>query len=361
MLNRLECLREKLNERDLDAILISSPENRAYLSGFVGSAGYLIVTKHEAVIATDFRYVEQAKNQAPGYEIVKIGNRDQDWFTDLILRMGISKLGFEGDDVTVSLHERLISKLKDLDEVEAGKISLLSTVGITEEIRATKDQAELSLLQTAIDISDAAMDEITPTIKPGNSESEVAWRLEVCMREKGADSLAFDIIVGSGPNAALPHHRAGDRIINENEPIVIDMGAKYKGYCSDLTRTIILGTPDEKFVRIYDTVLAAQQTAMVAIQPGMTGGEADNLARTVINEAGYGDYFGHSLGHGLGLAVHEHPVVGPNSQNNLTVGMPFTIEPGIYIPDWGGVRIEDVVILQSDGAKRLSKARIIRT
>ena len=361
MSNRLECLRYELNKRDLDAMLISSPENRAYLSGFLGSAGYLLITKDAAVIATDFRYVEQAKYQAPNYEVVKIGNRDQDWFAGLIQRMGISNLGFEGDDVTVSLHERLLTKLKGLKGPDSKKISLLSTVGITEGIRATKEPDELSLLQKAIDISDAAMDEITPTIKPGDTEREVAWRLEVCMREKGADSLAFDIIVGSGPNAALPHHRAGDRIINETEPIVIDMGAKYQGYCSDLTRTIILGAPDEKFVRIYDTVLAAQQTAMVAIQPGMTGGEADKLARTVIDEAGFGDFFGHSLGHGLGLAVHEQPVVGPNSQNTLTSGMPFTIEPGIYLPDWGGVRIEDVVILQTDGAKRLSKARTLRT
>jgi Xaa-Pro aminopeptidase len=291
---------------------------------------------------------------------VKIGNRDQDWFADLIVRLGISHLGLEGDNVTVSLHERLISKIKGLKGPNSKKISLLSTVGITEEIRATKEPGELSLLQEAIDISDAAMDTIIPTIKPGDTEREVAWRLEVCMREKGADSLAFDIIVGSGPNAALPHHRAGDRVLNENEPIVIDMGAKYRGYCSDLTRTISLGTPDEKFIRIYDTVFAAQQTAIVAVQPGMTGGEADKLARTVIDEAGYAEYFGHSLGHGLGLAVHEQPVVGPSSKSILKIGMPFTIEPGIYLPSWGGVRIEDVVVLKAEGAAKLSKAATIR-
>ncbi|PZC50060.1 MAG: Xaa-Pro aminopeptidase [Chloroflexi bacterium] len=360
MLSRLEYLRNELNIRNLDAMLISSAENLAYLSGFLGSAGYLIITNDVAIIATDFRYLEQAKNQAPNYEVVKIGNRDQDWFVDLILRLGISNLGFEGDHVTVSLYEKLVSKIKDLKGPSSKKISLSSTVGITEEIRATKEPGELSLLQKAIDISDAAMDAIIPTIKPGDTEREVAWRLEVCMKEKGADSLAFDIIVGSGPNAALPHHRAGDRILNESESIVIDMGAKYQGYCSDLTRTIVLGSPDEKFIRIYDTVFAAQQTAMVAIQPGMTGGEADKLARTVIDEAGFAEYFGHSLGHGLGLAVHEQPVVGPNAQNTLVAGMPFTIEPGIYLPGWGGVRIEDVVLLKTEGATKLSKAATMR-
>ena len=360
MSQRLSNVRNAIKERRLDGLLISAPENRRYLSGFVGSAGYLIISQSDAVLATDFRYIEQAGHQAPDFRVARVSGPNLNWFSQILAETGISRLGFESDDLTVAIHRRLSQKLKEHNSQAATRISMVATAGITEQIRATKESEEIASLQRAIDISDGAMDAVTPTIQPGQTEQEVAWRLEVAMRELGAEALAFDIIVGSGPNAALPHHRAGERVIEEGEPIVIDMGAKYNGYCSDLTRTVILGEPDETFIKVYDTVLAAQQTAMVTVQPGMTGCEADHLARKVIEDAGYGEHFGHSLGHGVGLAVHERPVAGPSAQGKLEEGMAFTIEPGIYISGWGGVRIEDIVLMQKDGVKQLSKAKKLR-
>lgn len=356
MSQRLQNLRDTFKEHRLDGILISSPENRRYLSGFTGSAGHLIITRDDAILATDFRYIEQSSKQASEFRIVRTGP-NFDWFHQVLAETGVTRLGFESDVLTVAQHGRFAKALKEYSQSAKARVRLVGTSGITEEIRSFKDESELALLQKAISISDHAMDSVTPTIKAGQTEQEVAWRLEVAMRELGAESLAFDIIVGSGPNAALPHHRAGERVIQEGEPIVIDMGAKYQGYCSDLTRTIALGNVDDTFRRVYDTVLGAQLTAITTVQVGMTGSEADGLARKVIEDAGYGDNFGHGLGHGVGLAVHELPVAGPTSQGVLKDGTTFTIEPGIYIPGWGGVRIEDVVTLEKSGARVLSKAK----
>jgi Xaa-Pro aminopeptidase len=299
--------------------------------------------------------VEQAGRQAPEFRVVRIGG-SADWFPQLVAELGVGRLGFESDDMTVDSHQRMTRALRDGATSGGRRSSMVATAGLTEEVRAFKDASEVALIQRAIDISDQAMNAVAPTIEAGQTEADVAWRLERTMRELGADSLAFDIIVGSGPNGALPHHRAGERVIQEGEPIVIDMGARYQGYNSDLTRTVVVGEPDETLRRVYDTVLGAQLTAIATVQPGMTGVDADGLARKVIEDASYGDSFGHSLGHGVGLAVHEYPRVGPGAQGVLKEGMVFTIEPGIYIPGWGGVRIEDVVVLEKTGARTLSSA-----
>ena len=186
------------------------------------------------------------------------------------------------------------------------------------------------------------------------TEKEVAWRMEVAMREFGADNISFDTIVAAGPNGAMAHHRADDTVIKAGEPIVIDMGAQVNGYCSDITRTVVVGEPDEMFHKIYSIVLGAQLTAINTVRPGLSGEECDALSRDVIARAGYGDNFGHSLGHGVGLAVHEKPRVGPNAEDVLKPGMVFTVEPGIYLSGWGGVRIEDIVVLGEEGATVLS-------
>ena len=355
MTQRLQQVRDVLKEKRLTGLLVSNAENRMYLSGFTGSAGYLFITQDDAVLATDFRYVEQAGRQAPEFRVVRIGG-SADWFPQLVAELGVGRLGFESDDMTVDSHQRMTRALRDGATSGGRRSSMVATAGLTEEVRAFKDASEVALIQRAIDISDQAMNAVAPTIEAGQTEADVAWRLERTMRELGADSLAFDIIVGSGPNGALPHHRAGERVIQEGEPIVIDMGARYQGYNSDLTRTVVVGEPDETLRRVYDTVLGAQLTAIATVQPGMTGVDADGLARKVIEDAGYGDSFGHSLGHGVGLAVHEYPRVGPGAQGVLKEGMVFTIEPGIYIPGWGGVRIEDVVVLEKTGARTLSNA-----
>ena len=358
MSQRLTNLRNLLKERKLDALLVSSEENRRYLSGFTGSAGYLFITQDDAALATDFRYYEQVEQQAPDFRLVRVTGGSS-WLPDVVAEAGARRIGFESDDITVAVHQHLARTLKESSSLEGKRVRLAPTTGITVELRALKEPNEMELLQRAIDISDQAIDRVAPTIKAGQTETEVAWQLELAMRELGAESISFDTIVGSGPNAALPHHRAGERVIQEGEYIVIDMGAKYEGYCSDLTRTIVVGTPDEMFRRVYDTVLGAQLTAMATMQPGMTGAEADGLARKVIEDAGYGDNFGHGLGHGVGLAVHEHPRVGLRSEDVLQEGMVFTIEPGIYFTGWGGVRIEDVVVMENGRARVISKARKI--
>lgn len=231
---------------------------------------------------------------------------------------------------------------------------MISTSQFIDPLRMIKEPEELALISRAMEISDHAFQVVTPLIEVGDTERSVAWKMEMVMREGGAEALAFETIVASGPNAAKPHHHPSDRQICSGEPIVIDFGARYEGYNSDMTRTICLGEPDETFRIVYDTVLAAQLTASATVLPTMTSGEADGIAREIIEQAGYGEQFGHSLGHGIGLAVHEYPRVGPRSDDPLADGTVFTIEPGIYIPGWGGVRIEDTVIMEDGKVRSLT-------
>ena len=349
---RLSGLRSKIYGNELDGILISNPENRRYLSGFTGSAGYLIISRHDAVLATDFRYVEQANSQTD-FRIEKMTS-DSNWFTKTISNESIGRLGFESDDITVSI---LSSFEKEIEKMDSSKRpTLVPTSGIVNRLRAVKDKDELDLVKKAVEISDRAFDTVAPGICPGKTEKQVAWELEKAMREFGADAISFDIIVGSGPNGARPHHRAGNRQIKEGDPIVIDMGANYEGYCSDLSRTIFVGEPDDKFRFVYSTVLKAQLFAEENVKVGMTGEQVDHLARKIIDDSGNAENFGHSLGHGIGLAVHEFPTVGPRGNDQIEDGMIFTIEPGIYLPGWGGVRIEDMVIMENGSARILSEA-----
>ena len=351
---KLQNLRKRIEEEELDAILISSPENRRYMSGFTGSAGWLLISRDDATLATDFRYIEQAGNQAPDFRIERI-QRGLGWLPEWTAEQGVKRVGFESQDVTVSLHGAL---LKAIEETEnSNHPELVPTSGIVEKLRIYKDADELALLTEAIRIADEAIDEVGPRIEPGVTEESVAWELEKAMRERGAEMISFDTIVGAGPNGALPHHRADETVIKPNDAIVIDMGAKYQGYCSDLTRTVFIGEPDEKFRKIYGIVLEAQLAAEEQVRSGMTGKEVDAIARDIIAEAGHGDDFGHSLGHGVGLAVHEYPHVGPTAEEDvLEDGMVFTIEPGIYLPGWGGVRIEDIVVLEDGKARVISNA-----
>ena len=350
---RLAKLREKLEEKELDAILISTAQNRRYISGFSGSAGYLVVSRDDAILATDFRYTEQAGMESPDFHVIKVGS-DWSWLVESVKEHRTKKIGFESHQMTVATYTQITKALGDIPSAE--RPNLMATTGIVEGLRTVKDEEELGLLQRAIDVADAAIESVSATIQPNETEREVAWRLEKAMRELGADSPSFDTIVAAGPNGAMPHHRPSDRAIVPGEPIVIDMGAKVGGYCSDITRTFCIGPPDETFCKVYDIVLGAQLTAIATVRSGMSGGDADALSRVVIAEAGYGENFGHSLGHGVGLLIHEFPRVGPKSNHTLEEGMLFTIEPGIYLSGWGGVRIEDVVLLEKDGARVLSKA-----
>ncbi len=353
MSKKLKTLRSKLREINLDAILISTPENRRYMSGFTGSSGYLLISNEAATLATDFRYVEQAGRESEEFDITRISG-GLSWIYEWADQQEVSRIGFESTSITVSLYDAI--KAADNRTNRSLPIELISTDAIVENLRTVKDENELELITKAVQIADEALDEVSPKIVPGTTEVAVAWELEKAMRERGAEMISFDTIVGAGPNGALPHHRADDTIIKSGDSVVIDMGAKFQGYCSDLTRTIFVGEPDSKFDRIYGIVLAAQIEAEKTVRAGMTGEECDAISRNIIREAGYGEDFGHSLGHGVGLAVHEYPRVGPKANDVLEDGMVFTIEPGIYLPGWGGVRIEDIVVMEHGRARVISRA-----
>jgi len=350
--DRLANLRQKLTEKPLDALLVSHNENRTYLSGMPSWDGYLLITAKEAVLATDSRFTEAAKMECPDYDVFQIVGKAESWFPNLLGKATARRLGFEADNLTFAFDHTLTEIIA---KAGAG-VELVPVEGMVQSLRMVKDPGEIALIARAAEITDQSLAHLMHRIHPGMTELEAAWEIEKFMREHDSEPVAFELIVAAGPNAALPHHRPSSRPIQAGEPVVIDIGARVGGYCADLTRTICLGRTDDQFRKVYDTVLAAQLAALAMIKEGMTGEAADSLARTVISEAGYGDKFGHSLGHGVGLEVHEAPLVSPRSTQVLSSGMVFTVEPGIYLPGWGGVRIEDLVTLEDGKLKILSKA-----
>ncbi|HEY41919.1 MAG TPA: aminopeptidase P family protein [Dehalococcoidia bacterium] len=355
--NRLSNLRQEMSRLGLDAVLVSQPQNRRYLSGFTGSAGFLLITVHDATLATDFRYTEQATIQAPDYVIFQITGAISNWLPELIADLNNERLGFEDRHVTFSFYQQLYDIIKDTRP----RLELAPVEGLVEKLRAVKEPGEIEFITRASEITDKAFEQVTDTLKVGMTEREVAWMLESRLRELGSQTIAFDVIFASGLNAAMPHAKPSERRIQPGEPIVIDMGARFEGYCSDLTRTICLGKPDDTFKQVYNTVLKAQSAAISGIREGMSGHDADALARAVIEEAGHGQAFGHSLGHGVGLAEHEEPRLGPNSEDLLNANMVFSIEPGIYLTGWGGVRIEDLAVMDGNKPRLLSNAKKMDT
>ena len=351
--SRLTRLRQSLVEKEIDGILVSQSQNRSYLSGFDGSAGYLLITLQNTVLATDFRYVEQARRQAPDYQIFQITSNTADWFPRLVAEQKLNRLGFEAGHVTFSLYQQL----SDILNKAQSKLQFVPVDGLVESLRAIKDPEEIELISQAVEIADRAFAYLEDIIHIGMTEKEIAWEIEKFLRDNGSQKIPFDIIVASGPNSALPHARPSPRRINSGEPVVIDMGARVDGYSSDLSRTICLGAPDDTFNKVYDTVLRAQLAAIATIKEDMRSNEADSLARTVIETAGYAEAFGHGLGHGIGLATHEPPYLGPSSSDLLSSGMVFSVEPGIYLVGWGGVRIEDLVAMGNGKIRVLTKAR----
>lgn len=351
---RLERLRAELHTRDVDAVLISDATNRRYFSGFTGSAGTLLVTAKDALLLSDFRYGEQAPREAPLFEFRLVVGEAKlaEQLADLLPTLGVQRLGFEADNMTVA---RLDALKRGLDEAKT-TVQWHPFTGLAQ-LRQVKDADELALLQRAIQITDEAFDATITLMQPTMRERELAWELEKAMRERGADGISFPIIVAAGPNGAQPHARAGDAQLGTGRPIVIDFGAQYAGYHADCTRTVLLGRPDDQFWTIYNTVLAAQESAIKNIRAGMISVEADATARDLIKAAGYGEQFGHGLGHGVGLDVHEGPRVSWLGEDTLPSGAVFSIEPGIYVPGWGGVRIEDLALLTDNGTQVLSHAR----
>ncbi|MBE3111107.1 MAG: aminopeptidase P family protein [Acidobacteria bacterium] len=350
---RVAKLRQHLQEQGLDALIVSQPSNRRYLSGFTGSAGYLLISERETLIATDFRYFEQAATQSPDFRLQPIAGPDfETWLPGLL--SGLGKVGFEAAHLPYASFEQMSTVVRALPDGERPR--LVATSDIVERLRAVKEPAEIEAIQAAVDLGDAAFAHLMERIEPGWTERRAAWEIERYMREHGGEAAAFETIVGAGSWGAMPHAYPRDEALGEGRPIVIDMGVRLNGYCSDLTRTIVLGEPDGEFRRIYDIVLGAQLAAIELIAAGMSGEQAHLLAERFIAEAGYGESFGHGLGHGVGLEVHEKPRLGRGSEDALVDGMVTSIEPGIYVSGWGGVRIEDLAVMENGRLRVLSRA-----
>jgi len=351
-IKRLRKLRTSITEKGLDALLLSQPENLRYLSGFTGSSGWLLISGQNAILATDFRYVEQAKGESPDFEIIQTKQDLRDWLPGLVSDLGWHKLGFEANFISYEGYHKLSKAIK----TKQVNLELVPTTGIVEQLRSIKEPEELGFIIKAAALADNAFEQAKAIIRPGITEREAAWEIEKILRQEGSEGMPFEIIVASGPNSALPHARPTEKTIRSGEPVLIDMGARINGYCSDFSRTLFLGKADKTFREIYDIVLKAQATTIEGIKSGMAASQADQWARSIVEQAGYGDAFGHGLGHGVGLAVHEFPALGPSSSDSLADGMVFTIEPGIYLGGKGGVRIEDMVVLENGKAKVLTKA-----
>jgi Xaa-Pro aminopeptidase len=346
---RISAVRQKLPEWGVDGLFISSIFNRRWLSGFTGSSGYIIITAERALLGTDFRYWSRAEREAPDYEIVKMEGKLDERMTQLLKEAAVSSLVIEGNMTLADFQD-----LKNLDGFDIEYKALAKTV---EPFRDVKADAEIEAIKAAAAITDMAMSAVNEIVRPGMSEKQVAWELEKMMREAGADSMAFPVIVASGPNGASAHHTAGDRKVQAGDTIIVDMGASLNGYQSDLTRTFYLGNePDVTFWEIYNHVHEAQKTALSKIKAGVSGNAVDKAARDKITDAGYGKNFGHGLGHGLGLEVHENPRLSfmVDEKETLPAGAILTVEPGIYIDGWGGVRIEDLVLVTESGIEVLS-------
>lgn len=338
-MKKLQNLRSSFEKLGIDGMLITSAYNRRYMTNFTGSAGVVLISEEKAQFITDFRYVEQAAKQCQGYEIVKHTGAIPDEIANQAKKLGIKKLGFEQDHLTFSAFKAY---------EKAVESELVPISGVLEKLRLIKTESEIKILKVAADIADAAFKHIIQFIRPGLTELEVSNELEFFMRKAGATSSSFDIIVASGHRSALPHGVASDKVIEKGDFVTLDYGAYYNGYVSDITRTIAVGEPEEKLKEIYQIVLQAQLRGMEGIKPGMSGKEADALTRDYITEKGYGEYFGHSTGHGIGLEVHEGPALSSKSEIILEPGMAVTVEPGIYIPGLGGVRIEDDTLITKD-------------
>jgi Xaa-Pro aminopeptidase len=355
-LQRLQRLRAKLDAEMLDGLLVSQPESRYYLSGYAGhdlpprdSAGYLLITRTHAALLTDPRTTEQAEHEAPEFEIstYAAGSEGAQAVAQAIGRLGGRRFGFESVHLPYAIWAQINAGLPSGTELQP-------SARIVDDLRIVKDAEELACLQQAVDVLDRCLADVLQRIEPGLTERQVARMVELYLIEH-ADGASFPSIVASGPNASVPHAVPSDRRIAEGEVLKIDIGARVAGYCSDMTRTVCLGQPrDARLVELHALVLEAQAHAEANVRPGMTGREADALARDLIARAGYGAAFTHSLGHGIGLEVHEPPWLSQSRGDEpLRPGMVFSVEPGVYLPGWGGVRIEDLVVLEETGARVL--------
>lgn len=356
MSERLRRVRDILTVRGLDAILITHPASRIYLSGFTGddvapnsSAGVLLIAATDAILMTGSVNVDWAKAEAPGFEVLAWTRPWTKPLAEQIRSHNWTRLGFEDNAIQFATHRDLAAELN-------GTTEFVPLGDAIDRLRAVKSAEEIATLTAATELTDAVFVDATRDLQPGLTERELAWRIEREIRERGAEGVSFPPIVAAGPHGARPHHSPGDRPLAAGEPVVIDMGARLHGYHADLTRTVWIGEADDRLREVYDVVLAAQQAAVGVLRAGVSGKDVDAAARDVVVVAGYGDYFTHGLGHGVGLRIHEAPSSSQTSEDVLQTGQVLTVEPGVYIPDWGGVRIEDVGVVEVDGFRVLTRA-----
>lgn len=349
MVTKIAKIKEKLIKEDIDIFWISNITNIRYLTGFTGSTADLLVLKEGGYILVDSRYWEQVSQEVKGIKPILV-NGDNNIFIflkELKEKNNLKKIGFEEAHISYKTWRKLY---ENLIEVE-----LIPLDGWVEDLRTVKDKDEIENIEKALRIAEKAFEEILEEIKPGVSEKDLAIELEFKMARLGSERVAFDTIVASGLRGALPHGKASSKKINKGEFIVFDFGAVYNGYCSDITRTVFIGEPNEEDLLVYNVVLEAQKKAEEIIMEGVESSFVDRVARDIISENGFGNYFGHGLGHGVGLEIHELPRLSPKSNVVLKENMVVTVEPGIYIPGRFGIRIEDMVVVGKNGAKILNK------
>ncbi len=340
--NRIEAFLGKI---DADCLFITSPENLRYFSGFTGGEATLLVTKTERLLYTDSRYLIQAAEEAPDFQVIDIaGVRASDGLKE----RNPHSVAFEGACVSADEFLGLQEKLPEATWQSVSRDILVQ--------RSVKDRTELDFTRRAAKLADDAFSHVLPFIKPGVTEKDVAMELEWYMRKNGASGPSFPIVCASGVRSAMPHGVATDKKLESGDFLTMDFGCLIEGYASDMTRTVVLGKATEEQKRIYETVKIAQETALTVVRAGISGKIADAAARDIIKEAGYGQYFGHALGHGTGLEIHEQPVLSPRSETILEPNMLVTVEPGVYVENLGGVRIEDLVIVTEKGIENLTSS-----
>ena len=350
-MNHFQQIADRLKQYGLDAMLLTGEANRFYASGFhsSGSDGVALVTRDKFYYFTDSRYTEAAGRHVRNAEIREIG-RGRGYSVligEVIAAHGIHRMGFEESYMTVQDHEAYRAALS---------CELVPAAALLRELRSVKDDVEIDQLIAAQRIAERALEDILREIRPGVAEKEIAARLEYLMLHYGAEQMSFDPIVVSGPNGSLPHGVPGEREIQSGEFVTMDFGCVKGGYCSDMTRTVAVGFATEEMRRVYDTVLTAQEAGIASAKAGVSGAEVDGAARKVITEAGYGEYFGHSFGHGVGVEIHEFPNASPLNSKPLPAGAVLSAEPGIYLPGLLGVRIEDVIVICEDGCADITRA-----
>jgi Xaa-Pro aminopeptidase len=352
--DRVAAVGERIAAAGLDGLLVQSLANIRYLTGFTGTAALLLVRPDGVTLITDFRYATQAPQEAGTTVRVEVDQVNVwDRLKRILEERKPGRIGFEAHVATVREHDRLRG---------LGPTSWEPTADLVERGRLVKDDDEVAAIRAAATLASEALAEVLPTVRPGQAEFEIGARLEAALRRRGSEWHPFQTIVASGPRSALPHARTSARTVGAGEWLLLDFGAQVDGYCADLTRTVVVGgRADERQRLVYGIVLEAQRRALANVRPGQTGREGDALARDVIASRGYGDAFGHSLGHGLGLEVHEAPRLSPTAEAALVAGAVVTIEPGIYLPGWGGVRLEDDVQLAERGPVVLSDNQVALT